>query len=355
MDTPLIEFEAVAKTKAGLAGIGFALARGETLALLGPAGAGKTMLLRLLAGQERPDRGRLLLAGRDLAPLSPPRRGIAVFEPGLPARSTVQEAVSQPLASYDVPGRDRPARVARALTLLGLDGFEGRPLAALAPLPRLRVALARALAPEQPVLLLDDPLAGLDPPARRALGFELRRLVRRLGLTVLLATRDGEEAMALADRVAVLEEGGIAQLDTPRRLYEEPATAFVASLAGENNRLPGTVEWREEEECGVRLACGPLVEARVADAGGRAAAASSPSGRRRSRSPPCRPRRWGGALPAALRDLIFLGDHVRLLLELGEGGMLVAKRPVGSRVPVPGGPASVAWDPYAAFAFRALR
>ena len=356
MDTPLIEFEAVAKTKAGLAGIGFALARGETLALLGPAGAGKTMLLRLLAGQERPDRGRLLLAGRDLAPLSPPRRGIAAFEPGLPARSTVQEAVSQPLASYDVPGRDRPARVARALTLLGLDGFEGRPLAALAPLPRLRVALARALAPEQPVLLLDDPLAGLDPPARRALGFELRRLVRRLGLTVLLATRDGEEAMALADRVAVLEEGGIAQLDTPRRLYEEPATAFVASLAGENNRLPGTVEWREEEECGVRLACGPLVEARVADAGGpgsrcivtirpeKVAVAALPA-----------EEMGEGALPAALRDLIFLGDHVRLLLELGEGGMLVAKRPVGSRVPVPGGPASVAWDPYAAFAFRALR
>ena len=186
----------------------------------------------------------------------------------LDARRSVQEVVAQPLSGFDVPSRDRPARVARALTLLGLDGLEGRKLGQLGPLPRLRVALARALAPEQPVLLLDDPLAGLDPPARRALGFELRGLVRRLGLTVLLATRDGEEAMALGDRVAVLEDGRIAQLDTPRRLYEEPATAFVASLAGENNRLPGTVDWREEEECGVRLDCGPLVEARVADAGG---------------------------------------------------------------------------------------
>jgi ABC-type Fe3+/spermidine/putrescine transport system ATPase subunit len=222
------------------------------------------------------------------------------------------------------------------------------------------VALARALAPEQPVLLLDDPLAGLDPPARRALAFEWRRLFRRLGLTVLLATRDGEEAMALGDRVAVLEEGRIAQLDTPRRLYEDPATAFVASLAGENNRLPGTVEWREETECGVRLDCGSLVEARVADAGGpgsrcivavrpeRVAVAALPA-----------EEMGEGALPAVLRDTVFLGDHVRLLLELGsgagQGGLLVARRPPGSRMPVPGGPASVAWDPYAAFAYRALR
>ncbi|MDB5372113.1 MAG: putative spermidine/putrescine transport system ATP-binding protein, partial [Belnapia sp.] len=282
--------------------------------------------------------------------------GLAAFDPELPARRSVQEAVAQPLAGFDVPGRDRPARIARALTLLGLDGMEGRPVASLAPPLRIRVALARALAPEQPLLLLDDPLAGLDPPLRRALGFEWRGLFRRLGLTVLLATRDGEEAMAMADHVAVLEAGGIAQLDTPRRLYEEPATAFVASLAGENNRLPGTVEWREETECGVRLACGPLVEARVADVGGpgsrcivtirpeKVAVAALPA-----------EEMGEGALPAALRDTIFLGDHVRLLLELGDGGMLVARRPPGSRMPVPGGPASVAWDPYAAFAYRALR
>ena len=358
MDAPLLRFDGVRKTGAGLHEIGFEVARGESLALLGPAGAGKTALLRLLAGLERPDAGRVLLAGRDLAPLSAPRRGLALMDPAatLDARRTVQEVVAQPLSGFDVPSRDRPARVARALTLLGLDGLEGRKLGQLGPLPRLRVALARALAPEQPVLLLDDPLAGLDPPARRALGFELRGLVRRLGLTVLLATRDGEEAMALGDRVAVLEDGRIAQLDTPRRLYEEPATAFVASLAGENNRLPGTVDWREEEECGVRLDCGPLVEARVADAGGpgsrcivavrpeRVAVAAIPA-----------EDMGEGALPAALRDTVFLGDHVRLLLELGSGGLLVAKRPPGSRMPVPGGPASVAWDPYAAFAYRALR
>ena len=358
MVEPLLRFEGIRKASAGLSDIGFGVAAGETLAVLGAAGAGKSVLLRLVAGLERPDAGRILLAGRDLAPQSAPRRGLVAMEPpaALAARRTVQELVAQPLAGFDVAARDRPARIARALTALGLDGLEGRPLDQLGPVPRLRVALARALAAEQPVLLLDDPLAWLDPPQRRALAFEWRRLFRRLDLTVLLATRDGEEAMALADRVAVLEDGAIAQLDTPRRLYEEPATAFVASLAGENNRLPGTVDWREEQECAVRLDCGPLVEARVADAGGpgsrcivavrpeRVAVAALPA-----------EEMGEGALPAALRDAVFLGDHVRLLLELGNGGLLEAKRPPGSRLPVPGGPASVAWDPYAAFAYRALR
>ncbi len=356
MDAPLLRFEGVRKSAAGLQDVSFDLARGETLALLAPAGAGKSMLLRLLAGTERPDAGRMLLAGRDLAPLAAPRRGLSAFEPGMPPRRTLQEAVGQPLPGFDIAARDRPARIARALTALGLDGLEGRRADQLGPLPQLRAAFARALAPEQPILLLDDPFAGLDPAPRRALAFELRRLFRARGLTVLLATREGEEAMALADRIAVLEEGSIAQCAAPRALYEEPATAFIAGLLGENNRLPGTVEWREESECGIRLDCGPLVDARVADAGGpgsrcivairpdRVAVAALPA-----------EEMGEGALPAALRDTVFLGDHVRLLLELGEGGMLVARRPPGSRMPVPGGPASVAWDPYAAFAYRALR
>ncbi|MBL6455633.1 ABC transporter ATP-binding protein [Belnapia sp. T6] len=356
MDAPLLRCEGVRRAAAGLRGIDLDLVRGEVLAVLAPGGAGKTALLRLVAGLDRPDAGRLLLAGRDLAPLSPPRRGLSLLDPLLPERRSVQEVAGAMLPAYDVPARDRPARIARALTALGLDGQEGKPVAQLGPAARCRLAFARALAPEQPVLLLDDPLVGLDPAPRRALGFELRRLFRRLDLSVLLATREGEEAMALADRVAVIEDGEIAQCAPPRLLYEEPATAFVAGLLGENNRLPGTVEWREETECAVRLDCGPVVEARVADAGGpgsrcivavrpeRVAVAALPA-----------EEMGEGALPAALRDTVFLGDHVRLLLELGEGGMLVSRRPPGSRNPVPGGPASVAWDPYAAFAYRALR
>lgn len=356
MDAPLLRLEGIGNRAAGLEAISLDLARGECLALLAPAGAGKTALLRLVAGIERPDAGRMLLAGRELVGLAPSQRPIAVFDPDLPNGRTVQEAIAQLLPGYGIPARDRSARIARALTALGLDGFEGRRIGQLGPVPRLRAAFARALAPEQPLLLLDDPLVGLDPAPRRAFAFELRRIARRLGLTILLATREGEEAMTLADRIAVIEGGGIAQCDTPRALYEEPATAFIAGLLGENNRLPGTVEWREEAECGIRLDCGPSVEARIADAGGpgsrcivairpdRVAVAALPA-----------EEMGEGALPAALRDTVFLGDHVRLLMELGEGGMLIARRPPGTRLPVPGGPASVAWDPYAAFAFRVLR
>lgn len=356
MDAPLLRLEGIGTRAAGLDAVSLDLAEGECLALLAPAGAGKSALLRLVAGIDRPEAGRVLLAGRDMAGVAPSQRPIAVFDPDLPPGRTVQEAIAQLLPGYGIPARERPARIARALTALGLDGYEARRIAQLAPMPRLRAAFARALAPEQPLLLLDDPLAGLDPAPRRAFAFELRRLARRLGLTLLLATREGEEAMALADRIAVIEEGGIAQCDTPRALYEEPATAFVAGLLGENNRLPGTVEWREEADCGIRLDCGPLVEARIADAGGpgsrcivairpdRVAVAALPA-----------EEMGEGALPAALRDAAFLGDHVRLLMEVGEGGLLVARRPPGARLPVPGGPASVAWDPYAAFAYRALR
>ncbi|WP_043363268.1 ABC transporter ATP-binding protein [Belnapia sp. F-4-1] len=356
MDAPLLRLDGIARRAAGFEEISLDLARGETLVLLAPAGSGKTALLRLVAGIDRPDSGQLLLDGRDLAPLAPSQRPLTLFDPVLPANRTVQEATAQLLPGYGIPARDRPARIARALTALGLDGFEGRRIAGLGPLPRLRAAFARALAPEQPLLLLDDPLAGLDPGSRRSFAFDLRRLARRLGLTLLLATREGEEAMALADRIAVLDGGHIVQCDRPRALYEEPATALIAGLLGENNRLPGTVAWREEAECGIRLDCGPLVEARIADAGGpgsrcivairpdRVAVAALPA-----------EEMGEGALPAALRDSVFLGDHVRLLMELGEGGMLIARRPPGARLPVPGGPASVAWDPYAAFAYRALR
>jgi putative spermidine/putrescine transport system ATP-binding protein len=184
----------------------------------------------------------------------------------------------------------------------------------------------------------------------------LRGLFRRIGTTVLLATRDGDEAMLLADRIVVLEAGTLAQEGTPQSLYEEPANAFVASLVGENNRLPGTIEGMAEGECRVRLDCGPVVEARAADAGGpgsRCIVAVRPE--RVAVAAMAADDMGEGALPAALRDVVFLGDHVRLLLEIGRGGMLVAKRPAGSRMPRPGGPAAVAWDPYAAFAFRALR
>jgi hypothetical protein len=164
------------------------------------------------------------------------------------------------------------------------------------------------------------------------------------------------EAMLLADHLVVLEAGQVVQQGTPQQVYEEPATAAVAALLGENNRLPGTVMALDAEDCQVRLDCGPELWARHGDAAGpgsRCIVAVRPE---RVAVAAMRAEEMGeGALEAVLRDVIFLGAHLRLVLEVGRGGMLVAKRPPGSRVPRLGGPAAVAWDPYAAFAFRALR
>jgi ABC-type Fe3+/spermidine/putrescine transport system ATPase subunit len=360
MDAPLLRFEAVRKPALGLLGIDLVVPRGGCTVLLGPPGAGQgsaqSGVLRLLAGLASPNQGRVLLDGAELDRQPAGWRGFGVFQPvdGMPAGRTVERLVTEPVLGLSAP--QRAAHVARALTQLGLDGQEAVRLGDLGAVPRRRLALARALAPQPAVLLLDEALEGLDHATRQRLALDWRALFRRIGLTTVLATREPAEAMLLADHLVVLDAGEVVQQGTPQQVYDDPASGFVAGLLGENNRLPGTVMALEDDECQVRLDCGPELWARRADAAGpgsRCIVAIRPE---RVAVAAMRAEEMGeGALEAALRDAIFLGDHVRLLLELGRGGVLVAKRPAGSRVPRVGGPASVAWDPYAAFAFRALR
>ena len=361
MDAPLLRFEAVRKPAIGLHGIDLDVPRGGCTVLLGPSGAGKTGVLRMLSGLASPDRGRVLLDGAELDRQPAGWRGFGVFQPvesqrvnSLMRSRRVEQVVTEPVLA--LPAAQRAAHVARALTQLGLDGQEAARLSDLGPVPLRRVALARALAPQPAVLLLDEPLEGLDHATRARLALEWRALFRRIGLTTVLATREPGEAMLLADHIAVMEAGEVVQQGTPQQVYDDPATGFVAGLLGENNRLPGTVMVLEGDECQVRLDCGPALWARRADAAGpgsRCIVAIRPE--RVAVAAMSAEEMGEGALESALRDAIFLGDHVRLLLELGRGGVLVAKRPAGSRVPRIGGPCSVAWDPYAAFAFRALR
>ncbi|WP_165982625.1 ABC transporter ATP-binding protein [Dankookia rubra] len=356
MDAPLLRFEAVRKPALGLLDIHLVVPRGGCTVLLGPPGAGQEGVLRLLAGLASPDQGRVLLDGADLDRQPPGWRGFGIFQPidGMPAGRTAERLVTEPVLG--LPGEQRAAHVARALTQLGLDGQEATRLGDLGPVPRRRLALARALAPQPAVLLLEEPLAGLDHATRQRLALEWRALFRRIGLTTVLATHEPAEAMLLADHLVVLEAGEVVQQGTPQQVYDDPATGFVAGLLGENNRLPGTVLALDGDECQVRLDCGPELWARRGDAAGpgsRCIVAIRPE--RVAVAAMTAEEMGEGALEAALRDAIFLGDHVRLLIELGRGGTLVARRPAGSRVPRVGGPASVAWDPYAAFAFRALR
>jgi len=210
---------------------------GETLAILGPSGCGKTTTLRLIAGLERPDAGQVLFTGRDVTPLPIERRDVGmVFQNyALFPNLNVADNIGYGLKVRKVPRADRERRCAELLELVGLQGYGHRAIHELSGGQRQRVALARAVAPRPRVLLLDEPLAALDAQLRERLRSELGQLLRELAITAVFVTHDQGEAMALGDRILVMERGRIAQLATPRALYQQPANAFVANFIGTLN------------------------------------------------------------------------------------------------------------------------
>jgi putative spermidine/putrescine transport system ATP-binding protein len=223
--------------------LSLAVEKGEILALLGPSGSGKTTALRLIAGFEAPDRGRILVEGSDVTALPPERRhfGMVFQHYALFPHLTVGENVAFGLAGR--AGKDDAARrVGEALALVELPGFERRRVGEISGGQQQRVALARALAPEPRVLLLDEPLSNLDPTLRERTRRELREAIRRVGITTVLVTHEQEEAFHLGDRVAVLHGGVLHQVGGPEDLYERPATRFVATFVGRASALPGVLE-----------------------------------------------------------------------------------------------------------------
>ena len=232
-------------TQAVLRGLSLAVEKGEILALLGPSGSGKTTALRLIAGFEAPDRGRLLVGNEEVTALPPERRnfGMVFQHYALFPHLTVGENVAFGLASRGKTDKQETARrVAEALALVELPGFADRRVGEISGGQQQRVALARALAPEPRVLLLDEPLSNLDPTLRERTRRELRRAIQRVGITTVLVTHEQEEAFHLGDRVAVLQGGVLHQVGTPEDLYERPATRFVATFVGRASVLPGTLE-----------------------------------------------------------------------------------------------------------------
>jgi len=210
---------------------------GETLAILGPSGCGKTTTLRLIAGLERPDAGQVLFAGRDVTPLPIERRDVGmVFQNyALFPNLNVADNIVYGLKVRKVARAEREQRCAELLELVGLQGYGHRAIHELSGGQRQRVALARAVAPRPRVLLLDEPLAALDAQLRERLRSELGQLLRELAITAVFVTHDQGEAMALGDRILVMQRGRIAQLATPRVLYQQPANAFVANFIGTLN------------------------------------------------------------------------------------------------------------------------
>jgi iron(III) transport system ATP-binding protein len=216
---------------------------GEFFAFLGPSGCGKTTLLRLIAGFNQPDSGRVLIRGGDVSRLPPWKRDVGmVFQSyALWPHMSVRRNVAFGLEERKLPRREIERRVAAALELVGLAGLADRRPSRLSGGQQQRVALARTVAVEPKVLLLDEPLSNLDAKLRTQVRRELRDLQRRLGTTAIFVTHDQEEANAVCDRIAVMNDGVVQQVGTPVELYERPANLFVASFLGTANILEGEV------------------------------------------------------------------------------------------------------------------
>jgi putative spermidine/putrescine transport system ATP-binding protein len=305
--TPLsIRMERCAKTFAdgtrALDPLDLEIAAGETVVLLGPSGCGKTTTLRLIAGLDQPDPGgRVLFDGADVTRLPIEKRNVGlVFQSyALFPNMDVRRNVGYGLRIRGMVPAERDARVDELLTMMRIEALGDRRIDQLSGGQRQRVALARALAVRPRALLLDEPLTALDAKLRDTLRVDIDSLLRRLGITAIYVTHDQAEAMALGDRIVVMDNGRVAQVGTPREVYRAPATPFVANFIGTMNRLEGRVEG-----------------GRFATAAGVLAWPEAPAGATQALFRPESVRiAEDGPLAATVTAAFFLGDRTRLVAD----------------------------------------
>jgi spermidine/putrescine transport system ATP-binding protein len=239
-NTPLLRLENLAKNFGDtrvLGGVSLSIEKGEFVTFLGPSGVGKTTALRIIAGFEKPDSGRVYLAGEDVTDLPPHRRNLhTVFQHyALFPHYNVFKNVAFSLELQKLPKSEISLRTMEALNLVHLSGFELRKTSELSGGQMQRVALARALVGRPAVLLLDEPMGALDFKLRKIMQIELKNIQKKLGISFVYVTHDQEEALAMSDRIAVFNDGMIEQIGTPREIYERPRTAFVADFIGAAN------------------------------------------------------------------------------------------------------------------------
>jgi len=317
MTKSIVQLKGVQKTYDGeslvVRDLNLDIKEGEFLTMLGPSGSGKTTTLMMLAGFETATHGEIYLDGHPINRLAPEDRNIGmVFQSyALFPHMTVAENVAFPLTVRGLPKSGMGERVKRALGMVGLKGFDDRRPAQLSGGQQQRVAVARALVFEPKLVLMDEPLSALDKQLREQMQYEIKQLHHRLGITVVYVTHDQSEALTMSDRVAVFNNGIIQQLDTPERLYEYPANAFVASFIGENNKLNGYVLAHDGEWCDVKLADGSRVRAKSVAAGSAGSATMLSLRPERVLLNPT-----AGACdittPARVCDVTYLGDHLRV-------------------------------------------
>ena len=227
-------------------GVDLNIEAGEFFTLLGPSGCGKTTLLRMIAGFETPDAGRILISGREMQDVPAHKRAVnTVFQSyALFPHLNVEQNIGFGLRMRGIKGPERTQRVDRIMELLQIGQFAKRSAAQLSGGQRQRVALARALVNEPEVVLLDEPLSALDANLRRQMQVELKSLQREVGISFIFVTHDQEEAMVMSDRIALLRSGELEQVATPREIYGRPATAYAAQFIGHTNLLKGEVRAR---------------------------------------------------------------------------------------------------------------
>lgn len=329
---PIVAFHDVSKSYDGKSrvvdGLNLEIRRGEFLTLLGPSGSGKTTTLMMLAGFEEPTGGSIQFEGSSLVGVPPHQRnfGVVFQSYALFPHMNVAENLAFPLRMRRLARDERDRQVGRILDKVRLGHLSDRYPAQLSGGQRQRVALARALVFEPGMVLLDEPLGALDRQLRDEMQAELKALHTALGITFVHITHDQNEALALADRVGILREGRLLQVDTPRALYNAPADAFVASFVGENNQFVGVVMEQGEGIAvlrvadlllsfprydGAHLPVGTAVRVMVRPEHVRVA--PRPVGDRK-------------AVPGRIADISFRGDHLRIGVEVPGLGRIISKQ-----------------------------
>jgi spermidine/putrescine transport system ATP-binding protein len=299
---------------------------GEFLTLLGPSGCGKTTILRLLSGFERPTSGSILISGADVTAVAPHRRDInQVFQSyALFPHLNVRDNIAFGLRMQRVKPSEVSERVAEAVALVSLGGLESRYVHQLSGGQRQRVALARAVVPRPRVLLLDEPLSALDAKLRREMQVELKSLQRKIGVTTILVTHDQEEALAMSDRVAVMNAGRIEQMGTGEDVYHRPRSAFVAEFLGESNLVEASVVSDGGDAVALRSPEGWILNVRRPTARAIAVGAAQTVSIRPEKLGVSREAPPANGVRARVLEKTFLGSAVRIVLETDSKRRLTA-------------------------------
>ncbi len=297
--------------------VSFSVEKGELFTILGPSGCGKTTTLRLIAGLEIPDSGKIYIGGRDVTWNKPYERNTAmVFQNwALWPHMSVFDNIAYGLKIRKIPRDEIRRRVKRILEIVGLEGLENRYPHQLSGGQQQRVALARALVIEPEVLLLDEPLSNLDARLRISMRGEIRSMQRRLGITAIYVTHDQEEAMALSDRIGVMNRGEMIQIGSPEEIYRNPRNLFIATFIGKTSVIEGTIVETDRDTIEIETLGGKIWaqwrSQETPSKGARAAVVIRPE----ESSILTQPR--GQCLEGILRSTSFLGDRIQAIIEIG--------------------------------------